>query len=176
MMVDGLSDVVEKTLDSFIRSYRPDDEESYAYWEAELQRVESLLLEATTLPERQDLLASIRVERISLSYDQGNINRVLQQSSETLREAPSNHPSLFVVMVMRARSLHRLGMHEQEIQEILAFARKDSTQGGEYIRLLEHLGKKHPGSVPPDGQLLAKLHEAISAIRAQSYETFPNTE
>lgn len=41
------------------------------------------------------------------------------------------------------------------------------------MSLLENLGARHPGSIPSDEELLAKLMEAISALNVQGYEIVP---
>jgi|SRR5215217_5487186 len=169
-MVADLKALVEQTVDATIRSFNPDDLQSYDHWDAELRRLEDLLVEATFLPEQQIFLALVRAQRIGMAYDLGKVDLVLEQSTQFVRSFPASFPSFFLVATLRARALHITGAHEEELEEILRLVMKPEIHGSEFIFLLENLAKRHPGSLPSDELLAAKMREAISALREQGYD------
>lgn len=171
-MLDDTNALVDKAIDSTIRGFNPDEPSSFDRWDRELQEVEELLRDKTP-PGKQDLLAAVEAQRIVLAYEIGRFDLVLDRSSRFVLTYPASHPSFSNVAVLRMRSLHSTGAHEAEIQETLAIARRPEIKGGEYVSLLENLGVRHPGSIPSDEQLSAKLIEAISALNAQGYKIAP---
>lgn len=170
-MNNELARSVETTIDRMIRSLVHGDEESYAHWDAELERLELSLLEASSLPDRQQLFASLRAQRIQLAYDLDNCELVLEYSSPFVHEVPLSNPGFFSVATLRARCLHSVGAHRAEVEEVLQWALTPEIQGSEYLYFLEHLAKNHPGSIPEDDALFAKLREAVFSLRAKGYET-----
>jgi hypothetical protein len=173
-MDDDLAQLTERTIDSAIRAFDFRDENSYSNWDGELHRVEALLIAAPAIPRHPHLLASIRAQRIRLAFQTKKFERVLELSALTLSESPPDDPDLATVVIYRARSLHALCMHTEEIGEVLATARTYNADDGEFIYLLLHLAKNHPGSIPQERDLLDKLRATIAALRADLYESLPD--
>jgi hypothetical protein len=172
-MADDLARIVDATLDAAIRSFCPEDENSYTHWVSELQRLELSLHEVLPTPEQQNLLASVHAHRIELAFDVDKRELVLELSAQFVRDVHVGHPRFFSVATMRLRCLHSVGAHEQEVRELLELARRPEIQGGEYISLLEHLAQRHPGNIPDDGELSGKMKKAIEVLQALGYETLP---
>jgi hypothetical protein len=172
-MAADLARLVEDTIDAAIRSFYSGEGDNYIFWDSELQHLESILHEADLNPELQALLASVRAQRIFLAFDVSKHDLVLELTDQFVRDVPVGHPSFSSVASLRARCLHSIGAHEKEMREILELARKPEIQDGEYISLLEHLAKRHPGSIPQDNELVTKMQKAIAALRALGYETLP---
>jgi hypothetical protein len=172
-MVDDLANIVDATLDAAIRSFCPGDESSYAHWDSELRRLELSLREAPPTPEHQNLLATVHAHRIDLAFDVEKCELVLELSAQFVRDVHAGHPSFFSVAAVRARCLHSVGAHREEVREFLELARRPEIQDGEYISLLEYLAQRHPGDIPDDEELLGKMKKAIEALRALGYETLP---
>jgi hypothetical protein len=171
-VLDDLTALVDRAIDSTIRRFNPDEPSSFDRWDKELESVEELLHD-TASPSMQDLLATVQAQRIVLAYEIGRFDLVVGRSSRFVLVYPASHPSFSSVTVLRMRALHSTGAHEAEIHETLAIARRPEIKAGEYVSLLENLGARHPSSIPSDEQLSAKLMEAISALNAQGYEIVP---
>lgn len=174
-MLNDLGTLVEQAIDAAIRFHIPGDLNSYSQLDSELQRAESLLLSAEPSPGRQDLLASVRAMRIDMAYDVENLDFVLALTSRFLQEVPASHPSFFSTILLRLRTLHRIGAHEEEIQTCAEIIKRPEVQGSEYVYLLEHLGRLHSGNIPEDGVLMEKMKEAVEALSAQGYSLPKNT-
>jgi hypothetical protein len=168
-VLDDVKALVDRAIDSTIRGFNPDEPSSFERWDKELQELEDLLRDKTS-SGKQDLLATVQGQRIALAYEIGRFDLVLDRSSRFVLAYPASHPSFSNVAVLRMRALHSTGAHKAEIYETLAIARRPEIKGGEYVSLLENLGVRHPGSIPSDEQLSAKLMEAISELNAQGYE------
>jgi hypothetical protein len=94
IMADDLDRIVDATLDAAIRSFCPGDENSYAHWDSELQRLELSLHEALPTPEHQHLFAEKAIEVLgavgyeTLPVDSGEMDLVrltLQTAGEIKR-------------------------------------------------------------------------------------------
>lgn len=160
-MVDSLKDRVEQLVDATIRSFNPRDPASYEHWSVELERAEQSLEDSAAFPERQGLLASVLCARIDLAFDVGNIDFVLEHSARFLRVFRPGQPSFFTVATSRARALHIAGSHDQELREVMELVREPAIRGSEYVFLLENLCRRHPGSLPAEAHLVAKMKETL---------------
>ena len=162
---------VEATIDALIRSFKPGDQKSYVLWDGELTRLEMSIQELASSSERQYLFASVRAQRVGLAFDVDKHEKVIELSDQFVCDVPVSHPSFFSVATLRARSLHSVGSHGVEVQELLELARKPEIQGGEYVSILEHLASLHPVSISDDIPLFEKMKSAIDDLRGIGYET-----
>jgi hypothetical protein len=173
-MTDDLTACVQAAIDASIRSFQPGDEESFAFWDTELEKAESLFTTSELNAEKRSLLSSLRAQRIHLAFEMERHDVVLRSSADFIRDVPASHPSFLGVAIIRAHALHLMGAHEEEIREILDLARKPELQVGDLISLLTPIAKAHPGSIPNDALLRNRMEEAISRLRTMdNYESLP---
>jgi hypothetical protein len=173
LMTTDLVGLAESTIDAAIRSFRPGDDSSYDHWDSELQHVESLLGESLPTPESQHVFARVRAYRISMTFEVGRYELVLELSGHFIYDVPVDHPSYFTVADLRACCLHMAGAHDEEVRELLDLIRRPEIQNRDYIAYVEHLAKMHPGSVPQDKELVKKMRNAIAELRTLGYDTLP---
>lgn len=174
-MSEDLAALVDRTIDEAIRTFDPDEPNSFDRLDSELQRLESLLRENALPPNRQDLLATVQAKRIALASEIGRFDLVLEQSSDFPLVAPAGHPSFSNVAILRIYALHATGAHEAEVQESLGIARMPEINGSEYVILLANLSKRHPGRLPAEDDLWQKLQQSIEELRNLGYDTLPHT-
>jgi hypothetical protein len=173
-MTDDLTVRVKTAIDASIRSFQPGDEESFAFWDAELEKVESLFMRSELTAEKQSLLSYLRAHRVHLAFEVEKHDVVLRKSADFIRDVPASHPSFLGLAITRAHTLHLAGAHEEEIRETLDLARKPELHVGDFISLLAPIAKWHPGSIPNDTLLRKKMEEAISQLRTMDdYKSLP---
>ncbi len=166
-----LKNLVERTIDSTIRGFDPEDRTSYERWDLELKHAEDSLRAASELDSL--LLASVCAERIRIAFEVAKFDVVIELTAQFLHDFPGTDPSYSVVALWRGSALHAAGDHEEEVREILQIARKPELHGSEYVHLLASLSKRHPGCLPADEDLWQKLKQTIDGLHALGYDTLP---
>jgi len=167
-----LKELVERTIDSTIREFNPDDRDSYNRWDAELERVEKSLRGSTAELDPM-LLPSICAERIRVNFEVGNFDLVTSSTAEFLEEFPASVPSFSLVASLRVSALHAMQAHEEEVREALKIGMMPEIGGSEYVYLLASLSERHPGCLPEDVDLWNKLQQAVDDLREQGYDQLP---
>ena len=152
-MADDLKALVEKALKDSILSFNRNVQGSFETWDAELERVERLVVLERASAGREDWLASIRAERIRLAWEVGKSDLLLERSQRFLQDSPPRVASYGTVVEVRARALHEAGAHGEERTLVLEAAAEPEIRGSEYVSLLAGLARRHAGSIPPDARV-----------------------
>lgn len=166
-----LSDVVERIIDSAIRTFDPFDAASYEHWDAELRKLEEAM-SSIEVPKTEDLLA-LREHRIALASESGRPETVLDLSAMYLGTAPPHSPGYSNVALVRVKALHCTGDHEAEVTEGLSFSRLSALRGSGLLFLVEGLVKRHPGKILPDDPVWAKCRNEMAGLLEDDYLAFP---
>lgn len=175
-MTTDIVSLAEATIDAAIRSFLPGDEKGYSQWDAELQRVESLLGESRSTSEGRRVFASVRALRISMAFDVDRHELVLKLSGQFAQDVPVDDPSYFTVADLRACCLHIAGAHDQEVRELLDLIQKPEIPNHDFMAYIERLARRHPGNVPQDQDLVDRMKNAIAELRAMGYDSLPEDQ
>jgi hypothetical protein len=165
--------LLTEVIDRSIRFCSPEKPESYAEFDAELGRLETMALALNDTPEKLDLLAQLQSHRIHLASEAGQHSRVVEVSEAFIQEHSPALLDFFNVAAARSRALHALGRHGDEIRETVKIAQGSELRGSEFVLLLENLIKRHPGSIGNDASLLRKMEDAITHLHASGYTNLP---
>jgi len=171
--MDDLETQVEHAIERAIRSFNPTDPQSYVLWDHELERLEQQVNQASSSPSRQVLLGSLYAHRISIASEVGRLDRVLGLSAVFLRDIQPSHPGLYLVVAQRSHALHLVDEHDEEARVVLETVRTAEIHGGELLRLLNDLSRRHPGILPIDVDLLDKIKQAAGSLRSEGYSSLP---
>jgi hypothetical protein len=175
-MSESLEDLVERTIDWVIRSFRPDDSDTFNGSDAALQKVEMLLSSAEPGSIVLDLLVQVRATRIFLAAEIGDAEAVVRQSESFLRTCSPTRLDFFNVQNLRLRALHTLGHHSDELREALEAAKSTEVRSEDFVLLLEGLAKRHPGSFASDAFLQKKMSTALRQLVLCGYTNLPTPD
>lgn len=172
-MTESLEDIVEEAIDRVIRSFSPDDHDTFGDCDSELQRVEALLSSSEPEPDVLALLARIHACRISLAAEIGDAGAIVRQSEYFLKTYPPAGLDSANVRAWRLRALHVLGRHSDELRETLEAAKMPEVLGEDFVLLLEGLAKRHPGSLASEALLQKKMRDVLKQLGLAGYANLP---
>lgn len=172
-MTSELRRLLAEVIDRSIRFCSPEEQEDYAGFDAELERLEAMILALDETAEKVDLLAQLQAHRIHLASEGSQHGRVVEASEAFLQEYSPVLLDFFNVAAARSRALHALGRHSDEIRETLEIAQRPELRGSEFVLLLENLAKRHPGGIPAEASLRLKMEEVVADLRVRGYTSLP---
>lgn len=175
-MRESFEEVVERTIDWVIRSFRPDEPATFDDCDSELRRVEDLLSAVDADSSAHDLLGKIRAARIFLAADIGDAEEVVRKSGDFLERFPSSSLDSCNVRVLRLRALHALGQHSDELREGLDAAKDPEVRDWDFVLLLEGIAKRHPGSLGSEVVLQEKMTETLRKLDEEGYANLPSSD
>ena len=164
-----LSALAESAIKAAILEFNPKSLDSY---ETLTQRLESLEVQARAkkLPEAESILAQLWSTRIHMAFDMKRYDFVLEESGRFLEEVSDRILNFVNVSSLRILSLHALGDHEAEREELLALARNPDIDGSVLLFPLRNYVVRHPGNLSIDSQTKERL---LQAIRDLGHSHFP---
>jgi hypothetical protein len=80
-------------------------------------------------------------------------------TARVLEVVSPEEPDLALAVLLRTRSLHMLGRHDEEIAEALRYAELKTFPGQSLLHLLSELARDHPGEIAWKKSLVARIKE-----------------
>jgi hypothetical protein len=134
--------------------------------ELELLEKEAMALEDGAVAAT--IRATIRSHRAFFAMEDRRYSDVVDLSQSLVEGADLGPFEAFNNHILRARSLHELGRHEQEVSEALTFARRHAL-GDLFFLTLADVLSRHPTACEVADDLVARAVGELPAVQAMGY-------
>jgi ribosomal protein S15P/S13E len=174
-----IDSLVEETIHSVIIDFDPDVPDSYRRSTETLQNLEHHVeTSAADAASKRSLWVRIRTHLALMAYEVEDNARAERLASAVLALASPEDPDFSTAALIRIKSLHSLGSHDEEIAEGLKHAETEVFAGHSLVYLLAYLARCHPKSIDWKDSLIARVKAYVreSPELAQRIERAPISE
>jgi len=152
-----MSDIVEKALDEFWRSFSPTGANAY---ERERERLLGVRRRAEAEGTQRDLLR-IDAALVTLADDFERIDDVIMSAREVVAQRDYSSFETTVAVLFLARALHTVEQHDEEIRLAASISAEPTIPAEDAVRILERVVQEHPSRLSWSPQLVEKLEAAV---------------
>lgn len=154
----GIEQIVDGAIHDAIVNFDPELRESYrTYTETFLSLVHKVESARTSLASRGSLIARLKSHLAIMAFEVGDHSEAEKLTADVLELISSVDTDFTAVALIRIKSLHLLGRHEEEIAEALKYAESEAFQGHALVHLLAKLARDHPQSIKWRESLISRV-------------------